>query len=177
MALLLTRIVGFDSVDDESIYEPFYQNLNQTKPKQWVCEENPPYSYWCYYIYSNLQVLNKLRLSKNLNTFTFRPHSGATGPVDHLAVSYLTSYGISHGIMLRKCPVLQYLYYLKQIGLALSPISNSRLFVKYNKNPFPEFFRKGLNVTLSTDNPLMFHRTREPLLEEYSVAAQVFELN
>ena len=79
--------------------------------------------------------------------------------------------------MLRKCPVLQYLYYLKQIGLALSPISNSRLFVKYNKNPFPEFFRKGLNVTLSTDNPLMFHRTREPLLEEYSVAAQVFELN
>ena len=49
--------------------------------------------------------------------------------------------------------------------------------MKYNKNPFPEFFRKGLNVSLSTDDPLMFHMTKEPLLEEYSVAAQVYELN
>jgi AMP deaminase len=31
----------------------------------------------------------------------------------------------------------------------------------------------GLNVSLSTDDPLQFHFTREALIEEYSVAAQV----
>ncbi|KAI6044767.1 hypothetical protein EDC04DRAFT_260438 [Pisolithus marmoratus] len=31
----------------------------------------------------------------------------------------------------------------------------------------------GLNVSLSTDDPLQFHFTKEPLLEEYSVAAHV----
>jgi adenosine deaminase len=30
-----------------------------------------------------------------------------------------------------------------------------------------------LNVSLSTDDPLMLHYTDDPLLEEYSVAAQV----
>jgi AMP deaminase len=31
-------------------------------------------------------------------------------------------------------------------------------------------------VTLSTDDPLMIHVTKEPLVEEYSVAAQVWKL-
>lgn len=30
-----------------------------------------------------------------------------------------------------------------------------------------------MNVSLSTDDPLQFHFTKEPLIEEYSVAAQV----
>ncbi|KJH42830.1 putative AMP deaminase [Dictyocaulus viviparus] len=33
--------------------------------------------------------------------------------------------------------------------------------------------RKGLNVSLSTDDPLQFHYTKEALMEEYSIAAQV----
>ena len=41
-----------------------------------------------------------------------RPHSGEAGDLDHLASAYLTSYGINHGIMLRKAPALQYLYFL-----------------------------------------------------------------
>ena len=32
---------------------------------------------------------------------------------------------------------------------------------------------QGLNVSLSTDDPLMLHYTNDALLEEYSVAAQV----
>ena len=32
----------------------------------------------------------------------------------------------------------------------------------------------GLNVSLSTDDPLMFHHTKEPLMEEYCVAKQVW---
>lgn len=68
---------------------------------------------------------------------------------------------------------MQYLYYMAQIGIAVSPLSNNRLFLSYQKNPFPEFFLVGLNVSLSTDDPLQFHFTKEPLIEEYSVAAQV----
>jgi len=47
------------------------------------------------------------------------------------------------------------------------------LFLEYNKSPFPEFFARGLKVNLSTDDPLQFHFTMEPLMEEYAVAAQV----
>ncbi|RNC41278.1 AMP deaminase 2 [Trypanosoma cruzi] len=31
-------------------------------------------------------------------------------------------------------------------------------------------------VSLSTDSPLMFHHTQEPLLEEYSIASKVWKL-
>ena len=58
------------------------------------------------------------------------------------------------GILLRKSPALEYLYYLSQVGIAVSPLSNNKLFLDYNKNPFPEYFRIGLNVSLSTDDPV-----------------------
>lgn len=79
----------------------------------------------------------------------------------------------------------------------MSPLSNNALFLTYERNPFPNFFRTGLNVSLSTDDPLQFHFTKvnqapscslaceadasllvqEPLLEEYSVAAQIYKLS
>lgn len=62
---------------------------------------------------------------------------------------------------------------LSQIGLAMSPLSNNSLFLDYHRNPFPMFFARGMNVSLSTDDPLMIHLTKEPLVEEYSIAAQV----
>ena len=40
---------------------------------------------------------------------------------------------IAHGLLLRKVPVLQYLYYLSQIGIAMSPLSNNSLFLNYNR--------------------------------------------
>lgn len=60
-----------------------------------------------------------------------------------------------------------------QIGLAMSPLSNNSLFLDYHRNPFPIFFLRGLNVSLSTDDPLQIHLTKEPLVEEYSIAASV----
>jgi AMP deaminase len=107
------------------------------------------------------------------DTFVFRPHSGEAGDTDHLTSAFLTSHSISHGILLRKVPALQYFFYLKQIGIAMSPLSNNALFLAYERNPLPEFFKTGLNISLSTDDPLQFHFTKEPLLEEYSVAAHV----
>lgn len=40
-----------------------------------ACEQkrNPPYSYYLYYLYSNLYTLNKFRESKNLRTAAFLP--------------------------------------------------------------------------------------------------------
>lgn len=95
-----------------------------------------------------------------LDTFVFRPHCGEAGDTDHLTSAFLTAHSISHGILLRKVPALQYLFYLKQIGLAMSPLSNNALFLTYERNPLPDFFKVGLNVSLSTDDPLQFHFTK-----------------
>lgn len=176
---LLKIIVGFDTVDDESVLEKvtMLENYKQVKPQDWTTTDNPPYSYWIYYIYANLFVINKLRNAKGLNTFSFRPHCGEAGSHDHLACALLTAHSVNHGIELRNNPVLQYMFYIKQIGLSMSPLSNNKLFLRFDKNPFPVFHKRGMNVALSTDDPLMIHLTKEPLLEEYSVAAQVYGLS
>lgn len=59
-----------------------------------------------------------------------------------------------------QAPVLQYLYYLAQIGIAMSPLSNNSLFLSYHRNPLPEYLSRGLIVSLSTDDPLQFHFTK-----------------
>lgn len=52
---------GFDSVDDESKPEHHIFNLDSPLPGNWVEEDNPPYSYYLYYMYANMTVLNHLR--------------------------------------------------------------------------------------------------------------------
>jgi AMP deaminase len=64
-----------------------------------------------------------------------------------------------------------------QVGLSVSPLSNNTLFVPLSDNPFPDFFKYGMNVTLSTDDPLQFHSTAEPLIEEYTVCKQLMKLS
>lgn len=59
----------------------------------------------------------------------------------------------------------------------MSPLSNNILFLTYDRNPFLYYFQCGMNVSLSTDDPLQFHFTKEPLIEEYSVAAQIYKLS
>ena len=59
----------------------------------------------------------------------------------------------------------------------MSPLSNNRLFLDFSKSPFPKYFKRGLDVSLSTDDPLQFAFTKEPLIEEYSVAAQIYKLS
>lgn len=174
--VFLQRVIGFDSVDDESKSERrLYRKF--PLPRYWDNRQNPPYSYWIYYMYANMASLNAWRQRRGFNTFVLRPHCGEAGDTDHLAATFLTSHSISHGIQLRKTPFLQYLFYLCQIGIAMSPLSNNALFLAYEKNPFQSFFKKGLNVSISTDDPLMFHFTREPLIEEYSIATQIYRLS
>jgi AMP deaminase len=170
----LKHIVGFDSVDDEGAFE---ETCTNERPLTWTTEKNPAYWWQCYFIWANLQVLNSLRLSRGLNTFAFRPHAGETGDPMHLAATYMLCPSINHGICLDMQVSLQYLYYLDQVGLSISPLSNNFLFRKIATNPFPKFFRRGLNVTISTDDPLLFHMSDDALLEEYSVARATFDLS
>ncbi|KAL9150554.1 hypothetical protein ABFS82_12G175700 [Erythranthe guttata] len=174
--VFLKQVVGLDLVDDESKPER-RPTKHMPTPAQWTNIFNPAFSYYAYYCYANLYTLNKLRESKGMTTIKFRPHSGEAGDIDHLAATFLTAHNIAHGINLRKSPVLQYLYYLAQIGLAMSPLSNNSLFLDYHRNPLPMFFLRGLNVSLSTDDPLQIHLTKEPLVEEYSIAASVWKLS
>ena len=142
-------------------------------PKTWLGGEAPPYAYYQFYIQEKLVTLNRLREERGLNTLAYRPHTGEAGPYEHLACSFMLANGINHGLKLKESPVLQYMYYLCQIGIAMSPIGNSALFIEYSKNPAYEYFIRGLNISLSTDDPLQFAMTREPLMEEYSVFACV----
>jgi len=73
--------------------------------------------------------------------------------------------------------VLQYLYYLSDVGIAMSPLAEDSLYCKYEDSPFTHYFKVGMNVSLSTDNPLQLHSTEEPLLEEYAVAAKMWNLS
>ena len=175
----LTLVSGIDLVDDESLMAPPPESAlkEMPAPDEWKGPENPPFMYWCWYFSTNLAVLNKLRGERGLTQLSFRPHCGEAGDPNHLAAAFLTAEGINHGINLKAVPALQYLYYLTQIGLAMSPVSNGRLFMEIQKNPFLRFFECGMNVSLSTDDPLMLHYTRNPLLEEYAVASQVYRLD
>lgn len=96
------KVIGFDSVDDESKPEfPLFDKTVST-PDKWEGKENPPYGYYLYFMYANLAVLNHFRRERSLNTFVLRPHCGEAGPVQHLVSAYLLSENISHGLLLRK---------------------------------------------------------------------------
>ena len=45
------------------------------------------------------------------------------------------------------------------------------------RSPLPDYLYRGLNISLSTDDPLQFHFTKEPLMEEYSIATQVWKMS
>ena len=174
--VFLQRVIGFDSVDDESKMERrLFKKF--PVPKDWTSKQNPPYSYWMYYLFANMASLNHWRKKRGFNTFLLRPHCGEAGDSDHLAAATLCCHSISHGLLLRKVPLLQYVFYLEKIGIAMSPLSNNALFLAYERNPFHQYFKRGLNVSLSTDDPLQFAFTKEPLIEEYAVAAQIYKLS
>ncbi|KAM5181535.1 AMP deaminase 1 [Mantella aurantiaca] len=177
LSVFLRHITGFDSVDDESKHSGHMFSTKSPPPQEWTIEKNPSYTYYIYYMYANIRVLNNLRRERGMNTFLFRPHCGEAGAVTHLLAAFMTADNISHGLNLKKSPVLQYLYFLTKIPIAMSPLSNNSLFLEYAKNPLLDFHEKGLVVSLSTDDPMQFHYTKEPLMEEYAIAAQVFKLS
>lgn len=173
----LKHLVGFDSVDDESKPEVGFFRKSSPTPDKWDKCVNPPYMYYLYYMWANIAKLNQLRRARGMNVFTLRPHCGEAGHQDHILAGFMLAENISHGLTLKTIPTMQYLYYLTEMAINMSPLSNNQLFLRYNKNPFPTFFAQGLNINLSTDDPLLFHYTQEPLMEEYAIAAQVWNFS
>ena len=45
-------------------------------------------------------------------------------------------------VVVVQVPVLQYLFYLTQMGIAMSPLSNNSLFISYQRNPLHEYHQK-----------------------------------
>ena len=172
----LTHISGFDCVGNEfEADEPL--NRHSPMPQDWTGSRNPSYNYYLYYLWANIRSLNDFRASRGYSTFSFRPACGEAGSVDHLIGGFLLANAISFGVVLKNEPALQYLFYLAQIGISVSPLSNNGRVVNYLDNPFPTFFKRGLDVSLSTDAPLAFHHTQEPLIEEYSIASKIWKLS
>ena len=90
---------------------------------------------------------------------------------------YLTQVCAHLDKLVDKALVWLHLSLFMQMGIAMSPLSNNSLFLAYNRSPLPDYLARGLNVSISTDDPLQFHFTKEPLMEEYSIAAQVWKLS
>lgn len=176
LAWFLEHCGMIDTVDNEDKVDAY--DLSTLPPAaEYTIKDNPPYGYYHFYWWANLRALNKLRAEKGMRPLTLRPHCGEAGPVHHLSSAFLFAHNISHGINLDKEPTLEYLYYLAQIGLSISPISNKALFIPYTRNPFATLYKRGLRATLTTDDPLMFHMTPTPLLEEYAAARLVWGLS
>lgn len=197
----MTKISAFDllSVDKLHRDESLFEVTRLQSPKKWTSTENPPYSYYLYYLFANFCKLNNFRKSRSMCTFNLRPHvasisdrSGLGIITESLSTCFLLSKNIINGEKLENYPVLQYLYYLKQIGITMSPLcwnktlqlSNdddshieSNAGFAYEKNPAIEFFQIGMRVSLSTNKPLFSSLTREPLIEEYSVAGSMHKLS
>ena len=106
-------------------------------------------------------------------------HAGETGGPDQIqdAIDILGAERIGHGIAAIRSAVLMNTLAERQIPLEICPASNLRtnaLNIQLNsatadlsQHPLPKLFRHGIPVTLSTDDPAMFHTT---LLEEFSAA-------
>jgi AMP deaminase len=66
----LKRVVGFDTVDDESKTERRYHK-KFPYPRLWDYQQSPPYSYWVYYVFANMSSLNKWRQKRGFSAYLF----------------------------------------------------------------------------------------------------------
>ena len=109
-------------------------------------------------------------------------HAGETGGPEQIqdAIDILHAERIGHGIAAIRSGALMNTLAGRKIPLEICPTSNLRTNAlsiqlssahsKLAHHPLPKFFRSGIPVTISTDDPAMFNTT---LLEEYSAALQM----
>jgi adenosine deaminase len=88
-------------------------------------------------------------------------HAGeAAGPQSIWdAIEYLKVERIGHGVSAREDPKLIEYLKEKQIAIEMNPVSNLRTGVvdSIKDHPIREFYDKGLLVTVSSDDPSLFH--------------------
>ncbi|NWT60715.1 AMPD1 deaminase, partial [Erythrocercus mccallii] len=166
LSVFLRHITGFDSVDDESKHSGHMFSTKSPKPEEWTSQKNPSYTYYIYYMYANILVLNNLRRQRGMNTFLFRPHCGEAGALTHLLAAFMTADNISHGLNLKKGCWLK-------VGLDHGQLFQPNdSFSSVSSGTAPA--ERGLCwQRLLTPNSVL----QEPLMEEYAIAAQVFKLS
>ena len=106
-------------------------------------------------------------------------HAGETGGPEQIqeAIDLLHAERIGHGIAAIRSAALMNTLAERRIPLEICPTSNlftNALNIQLNstaaeltQHPLPRLFRHGIPVSLSTDDPTMFHTT---ILDEYSAA-------
>ena len=195
----LNNIVGFDCVDnedepDETYYTEIGTYLNYLDIKNQVSKDRNPFTYamYLYFIWYYLSEINHIIKNKR-KIFKFIPHSGELGPLHHLLTAFLLSDSICHGNYLidnkaskeykpinvlkkNKNNVLLFLYCKTKFGCAMSPISNNYLSRNFKYSHINLLFDCGLKMSLTTDDPLMFHYSENPLLEEYINSKNIYNL-
>jgi len=174
LAKILPKITTICSV---SMHGHHNQLNVSIMPQDYNYDTNPRFGYYMYYLYANLASLNTFRTRKGLSTINLCSDIGNTGTYENVAGAYLVADSIIDGNDLDKFPLLQYLYYLKQIGVVMSPLAANSYNASYAENAFPKFFTRGLKTSLGTDKPLQYHLTTDALAEEYAIAAQMWKLS
>lgn len=67
------QMVGFDSVDDESRVSKYtMEGGDLPSPDDWRSSNNPPYSYWAFYMYANIRALNLFLEARGMRPLSFR---------------------------------------------------------------------------------------------------------
>jgi len=109
-------------------------------------------------------------------------HAGEIGPPESVrdAIEFLGAERIGHGIAAMRDPALAQFLAARRIPLEIclsSNLATGALAAQTGKpdasladHPLPRFLEQGLSVTLSTDDPGVFHTD---LLAEYSLAASL----
>ncbi len=128
---------------------------------------------------SNFRLIYKFAAEHGLHLVA---HAGETGGPEQIqdAIDLLGAQRIGHGIAAIRSAALMNTLANRKIPLEICPTSNLRtnaLSIQLSSahsrlahHPLPRFFRHGIPVTISTDDPAMFNTT---LLEEYSAALQM----
>lgn len=195
--MFLNKLKGFDSVDNEDEYNIKYYNDPETKidnkkiQEQLNAKRNPfTYAMYLYFLWYFVSDLNQFIKNKR-NIFFLKPHCGELGPLHHLLTAYLLTHSICHGINLidsesskihdplkilkkNKNNVLLYLYCKSKVGCAISPISNNYLTRSYECLHLDLLFNLGLKLSINTDDPLMFHLTDDPLMEDIIMVKNLY---
>jgi len=180
LAALLKHISGFSTSKDKHVGLPVRlaktghsNKSNICSPDEWNTTANPPFSYYVYYLFSNISSLNALRHTKSLKPFLFRP---SVSSIENALLGFLLADCVYDGVCISHSNVLQYVYFLSRVGIVLNPLlSNLTALVHYTKHPINTFFRRGLNCSISTGKTLQLHITDDPLSEEYAIAAQMWK--
>lgn len=196
----LNKVKGFDSVDNEAEYETKYYTdigtkIDNKKIKEQINNKRNPFTYsmYLYFLWYCIGDLNK-NIKNTREIFSLRPHCGELGPQHHLLTAYFLTDSICHGINLidsNSCKItnplkvleknknntLLYLYCRDKLGCAISPISNNYLTRGYKCLHLDLLFNLGLNMSIGTDDPLMFHLTEDPLLEDIIMVKNLYLLS